>query len=353
MTWKISWSWQAPSRIASILAVDEGIIVSSGLQLTYLDAAGKVTWTRNVPFKVHGMAAQSGNLGVLLAHGFYIYSLTTSKQITDGRSTPSGFKEIIARPGGGWVLSCRKGQLHLFSQEGRGIRRMESGSVRRLLGWLDREHLLWQDNDGFIWCGRLTGNDKKRMLEDRTWSWISTLYDGRLLLQSSDGAVWEGVPHPFGWDKLECLETTSIEPMNSVRTGDGWWTLSLHGELHHLGNLEPNEHDQTSILGKDMELGDLLSNNVGDSMFTATREGLVRKWVAPHLFDVERQSRYKAAADAAMARNWEKRRQMFIRAQEAEDLGKVSLAIELYEALGRKEDVKRLLSRQKGDDIDD
>lgn len=352
MTWKISWSWQAPSRIATILAVDEGVIISTGLQLNYINAKGDTVWSTNVPFKVHGLAAQSGRIGVLMAHGFYIYSLTTAKQMTEGRSTPAGFKEIMARPGGGWVLSCRKGQLHLFSAEGRGIRRMESGSVRRLLGWLDREHLLWQDNDGIIWCGRLTDEDKKRKLEDRVWSWISSLNDGRLLLQSGDGAVWEGVPHPFGWDKLECIETMSIEPMNAVRTGDGWWTLSLDGELHHLGDFD-NESQETPILGKDMELGDLLSHNVGDSMFTATREGLVRKWSAPHLFDVERQSRYKAVADAAMARNWEDRRQMFLRAQEAEDVGKVSLAIELYEALGRKEDVRRLLSRQKGDDVDD
>ena len=38
---------------------------------------------------------------------------------------------------------------------------------------------------------------------------------------------------------------------------------------------------------------------------------------------------------------------MFLRAQEAEDLGKLSLAIELYEALGRSEDARRLLKRQK------
>ena len=38
---------------------------------------------------------------------------------------------------------------------------------------------------------------------------------------------------------------------------------------------------------------------------------------------------------------------MFVRARDAEDMGKLSLAIELYEALGRNEDVKRLLRRQK------
>jgi len=38
---------------------------------------------------------------------------------------------------------------------------------------------------------------------------------------------------------------------------------------------------------------------------------------------------------------------MFLRAQEAEDHGKLSLAIELYEALGRTEDARNLLKRQK------
>ena len=342
---------QASDRIATILAVDEGLVISSGLLLSYLDGDGASVWTTQVPFKVHGIGKNTNTLGVLMAHGFYLYSLTTSKQLTEGRSTPGGFKELIPRPGGGWVLSCRKGQLHLFSQEGRGIRRMESGNVRRLLGWLDREHLLWQDNEGFIWCGRITGTDKKRKLEDRSWSWISQLIDGRLLLQGSDGAIWEGVPHPFGWDNLDCIETISIEPMNAVRAGDGWWTLSIDGQLHHLG--EHFEGETTEVLGEGMDLGDLLSHYVGDSMFTATREGLVRKWSAPHLYDMERQGRYQAAAEAAMARNWDERKKIFIRAQEAEDLGKLSLAIELYDALGRQEDVKRLLSRQKGDDEHD
>ena len=125
----------------------------------------------------------------------------------------------------------RRGEIHLFSQQGRGIRRVDSGPVRRLVGWLDREHLLWQDPDGHLWCGRLTGDDRKRKLEDRSWSWCSTLAEGRLLLQSSDGGLWEGVPHPFGWDMLNRLEYDSLEPMGAVRSGDGWWVLGIEGHL--------------------------------------------------------------------------------------------------------------------------
>ena len=96
-----------------------------------------------------------------------------------------------------------------------------------------------------------------------------------------------------------------------------------------------------------MNLGDLLVLCTPDAMVTATRNGLLRRWVAPHLSEAERQGRYKAAAEAALARNWDERRQLFTRAQEAEDMGKLSLAIELYEALGRSEDARRLLARQK------
>ena len=53
------------------------------------------------------------------------------------------------------------------------------------------------------------------------------------------------------------------------------------------------------------------------------------------------------AAEAALARNWDERKAIFDRAVHAEDEGRLSLAVELYQALGRQEDVKRLLKRQK------
>jgi len=40
---------------------------------------------------------------------------------------------------------------------------------------------------------------------------------------------------------------------------------------------------------------------------------------------------------------------LFNKARQAEDDGRLSLAVELYQALGRQEDVKRLLKRQKED----
>jgi hypothetical protein len=346
MSWNIAWSWQAESRIATLAPAEGGVLVSAGLEMTMLEADGAVRWHVEVPFKVHAAQAVQGTVGLLAAHGFYLMSTSNGAMMNEGRSTPGGFSDLAARPGGGWALAGRKGQIHLFSENGRGIRRVESGAVRRLVGWLDREHLLWQDPEGLLWCGRLTGDDKKRKLEDRAWSWCSTLKDGRLLLQSGDGGLWEGVPHPFGWDALERIEADSMEPMDAVRAGDGWWVLGIEGHLVSLSAPRIEEGGETPLTQR-MHLGDLLVLCTPDAMATASREGLVRRWTAPHLSEAEREGRYRAVAEAAMARNWEERRNMFLRAQEAEDLGKLSLAIELYEALGRSEDARRLLRRQK------
>lgn len=346
MAWNIAWSWQADGRIATVAAVEGGLLVSSGLQLELLEANGQSRWKVDVPFKVHAAQATQGSVGLLAAHGFYLINTSDGSMINEGRSAPGGFSDLSPRPGGGWALAGRKGEIHLFSQHGRGIRRVDSGPVRRLVGWLDREHLLWQDPEGHLWCGRLTGEDRKRKLEERSWSWCSTLSQGRLLLQSSDGGLWEGVPHPFGWDMLNHLEHGSLEPMSAVRSGDGWWVLGIEGHLISMTD-GPAESSEDLPLTQGMNLGDLLVLCTPDAMATATRDGLVRRWTAPHLADAEREGRYKAAAEAAMARNWEERRQMFLRAQEAEEHGKLSLAIELYEALGRTEDARDLLKRQK------
>ena len=54
-------------------------------------------------------------------------------------------------------------------------------------------------------------------------------------------------------------------------------------------------------------------------------------------------------AEAKVASDWEERRKIFKRACQAEDEGRISLAIDLYQSLGRTSDVNRLLSRLKGD----
>ena len=344
MVWNISWSWQADSRISCIAAVEGGVVVSAGLELVMLESNGDLRWSVKMPFKVHSIDCSNGIIAVLAAHGFYVISTVDGQMIHDGRSTFGGFTDVVNRPGGGWLLSGREGQLHLFSDRGIGITRFATGKIRRLIGWLDREHILWQSDEGKLWCGRLGQKYSKRCIEDRIWSWVSRLESGRLLLQTSSGEIWEGVPHPFGWDIIEKLQSNSLEPMEGIRCGDGWWILGIEGLLYHISAVKD---DESSVLGNGMNLGDLLTNTTMHNMVTATRNGLLRMWQAPHLADSERESRYQAAAAAALAKDWDERKKIFTKAREAEDHGRLSLAVELYQVLGRIEDVKRLLERQK------
>ena len=162
-------------------------------------------------------------------------------------------------------------------------------------------------------------------------------------MQSADGQIWDGVPHPYGWDAHDRVEVESLEPLMATRAGDGWWVLGIEG---HLDNMTSDSHE--SRVGEGMNLGDLLISLGPNTMITCRRDGLVRRWVAPHLAEEQRRHRQKEAADAKLARSWDERRQLFQRAQNAEDEGMLSRAVELYEALGRQEDVQRLLRRQKG-----
>ena len=170
MSWSVSRSWQAPDLISTACNVGNELLVSCGLELVLLDEETNQRWKRSLPFRVHSAAHDSGKIGALCGHGFHLLRVSDGTQIGEGRSTTGGFSDILSRPGGGWVLSCRKGQLHVFNQEGRGLKRLDVGGVRRLIGWFDREHLMWQDEDGKLRCARLANEDSQRLLEDRVWS---------------------------------------------------------------------------------------------------------------------------------------------------------------------------------------
>jgi len=343
MTWSVSWSWQAPSRISAIESVSGHLCVAYGLELTLFDAKNEIQWQRSMPFKSHAICNGDGRIGVLAAHAFYLLNTVDGSMVHEGRSCPGGFLHLLNRPGGGWVVSGRDGNLHLFDANGIGIRRIQSGIVRRLIGWLDREHLLWQDASGVVYCGQIAQQDKRRVVDSTVWSWVSPLIDGRTLLQSADGQLWDGIPHPYGWDRLERIEIDSLEPLMATRVADGWWVLGIEGHLDHM-----TSNSEEVRVGEGMDLGDLLTRLGPNSMVTCRRDGLIRRWVAPHLAEQQRRHRQKEAADAKLARSWDERRQLFERAQTAEDEGRLSSAVELYEALGRMDDVQRLLRRQKG-----
>ena len=52
--------------------------------------------------------------------------------------------------------------------------------------------------------------------------------------------------------------------------------------------------------------------------------------------------------DARISADWEERRKVFDRAREAEDQGRLSLALDLYKSLGRDIDVQRITVRMRG-----
>tara|TARA_Y100000996_G_scaffold309326_1_gene245948 strand:- start:488 stop:1510 length:1023 start_codon:yes stop_codon:yes gene_type:complete len=340
MSWTISRSWESPTIISTLAAVGNNLLVSAGLEIMLLDDEAQIKWQRSMPFRVHGAEHGSGQIALLCGHGFHLVRASDGRQLGEGRSTNGGFSDVMARPGGGWVLSCRKGQLHVFNQEGRGIKRLDSGKVRRLVGWFDREHLMWQDDKGRLRCARLAKDDSQRLIEDRVWSWASRMAGGKVLLQSADGILWEGVPHPYGWDGLEAIDKRSLEPLAAFRAGDGWWVLSIEGSIHSMSSEEE--------LGLS-DLGEMLCGVATDTMVTATRNGLVRFWQSPDLANLRRAEMQRMVADAQIASDWDERKRIFQRDCQAEEEGRISLAVELYDSLGRSNDVNRLLKRQRGD----
>ena len=102
-----------------------------------------------------------------------------------------------------------------------------------------------------------------------------------------------------------------------------------------------------SITSGNTDLGDYLVSLATDTMATVKRNGLVRIWKSAELMQLRRVEMQKMVAEAQVASDWEERRRIFKRACDAEDEGRISLAIDLYESLGRTSDVNRLLARQR------
>ena len=99
-----------------------------------------------MPFKVHLIACNNGNSGTS-AHGFMLSS-TNGEMLHDGRSTYGGFTDVLSRP---VEVDTTENWSNASIFTWVGIKRSETGKIRRLIGWLDREHLLWQSDDGKLW----------------------------------------------------------------------------------------------------------------------------------------------------------------------------------------------------------
>lgn len=337
--WRVAWSHQFDGLVAALGLNDAGVVAAVGREVRALDSDGGLAWHTGMPFRPYAIATDDANVGVLAGNGFMVLNALDGQPLHEGRATPGGFADVLARPAGGWVLSDREGQLHIFNTEGKGVRRISCGRIRRLIGWMDREHLLIHDGDGCIRCVRLMAEATQRKVEDRVWSWSTRLQNGRLLLQSTEGALWVGSPNPFGWNELGKIRDVGVEPLDAAWTAEGWWMLEMDGGL-------------TSIFDEEQEPlrgGDLMIGNSLDVLVTSTRQGLLRFMESSGL-DAAR--RIRVSRDISEKRqhvDWQQRKTVFLSACEAEDAGDLSSAIELYQSLGRQSDVKRLLAmREEG-----
>ena len=339
--WEISWSHQVEGRVGAICCVGEDSLIASGNVVRRLNLDGDFIWRREFSFDVYRLAHDGTNLAVLAGSGFFLLDMSTGEPLGEGRSVAGGFRDVVPRPGGGWILADRGDHIHLFNRRGRGIRRLRPGPLMKMIGWLDRELLLAQDGDGCLRALRLGGDDAQRQIESTRWSWVSRLQSGRIIVQMIDGSLHEGVPNPFGWDRLDRIPGDGLIPLDAAWTGEGWWVIDVASNLIQLPLSEESERRSA---------GDLLASNGHDRMITSTRDGLVRMWIGPHLASRRRLLFDEIESGEIRRLDWEQRQIIFEAARDAEENGMLSRAIELYESLGRAEDIRRLISLREGSD---
>ncbi len=335
--WRVSWSHQLEGKVGALAALKEGVAVACGGVVRMINDLGDFVWKRTFQFDVYRLVSDGSNIAVLSGPGFHLLDLRTGNPLGEGRAVSGGFRDCIPRPGGGWLLSDRGDHIHMFNRDGRGIRRLIPCSIRKLIVWLYRAHLIIIDDDGHIRCLRLFGENSQRIIEERRWSWSSRMSNGRILVQSVEGSIYEGVPNPFGWDSLEQLVETGVDPLESVRTGDGWWMLKMDGSLDRI----PPEEESS------WPAGECIASNNTDIMATATRDGLIRWWESARLISKRSLLLRKMVSEERQRIDWEQRQVVFEAARDAEENGMLTHAVELYASLGRQEDVRRILAMKE------
>ncbi len=341
-SWTIAWSHEFENNISALGIDMNGAIVLSDDKVYAFDPNGSQICSTRLRASTYSVSISEGIVAILSGPDLWFLSRENLDSVFEPRRVPGGFHSVIPRVGGGWVAADRGDHIHLFSERGRGLRRIRSGAVRRLLGWFDREHLLLQGLDGRLSCICVTGRGRKRTVDERPWSYASLLHDGACLVESIDGALHIGVPDPFGWSRFDLASPPGVlEPSSSAPCVDGWLVVDLSGEVH----LAPITENPSPIVQK----ADLIASDGQYAAGVGNRSGLFR-WidapVASHQRGIDLRKR---AAEAREKSDWDQRESLFEKARDAEDGGAITRAIELYRALGRDEDVRRLLAVQEED----
>ena len=321
--WGILSSHNFDGVITSIEFNSSGIAISNNKKIHYLDFQGNRKWSIQMPFKPYQIKCNGKLFGILMGNGFIVINSETGEQLHEGRSTQGGFSQIINRPGGGWVLSDRHEQLHLFNEQGYGIKRLFSGKIRKLIGWIDREHLLVHDGDGTLRCVRLMAQTTQRQIEEKVWSWASKLENGELLMQSLEGEIWKGKPNTNGWDELNQVTDKCLEPLISVYSHEDWWIMNMESKVF---NLKTNQEFEN--------LGHLIASNSKGVLAVANNKGLLRIIGSPELIKEKNDEISFEHEKIKYSLNSENRQNTFRLAKNAEAINDYDNAKKLYESLG-------------------
>ena len=321
--WEVISSHKYDGVITYIEFNEFGIVISNNKNLYFTDFEGNQKWKIKMPFKPYKIKTNKNLLGILMGNGFVVIDSNTGKQLHEGRSTQGGFSEIIDRPGGGWILSDRKEQLHIFNQEGYGIKRLFSGKIRKLAGWIDRENLIVHDGDGSLRCLRLKVDSTQRQIEENIWSWTSELRNGEVLVQSLDGKIWKGRPNSSGWDNIEMIDDDILEPFKSIWTAGGWWILDMENKIF---NLETKQE----FIG----FGDIIASNSNNLFSVADRNGIMRLIGSEKIVEKKNEKISFEYEKRKYSLNSEKRRKIFKIAKIAEMNNDFEKASELFKSIG-------------------
>ncbi len=328
--WGVSWSCKFEGVITSIEFNKNGIAISNNKNVKFIDNNGNTKWDIKLPFKPYKLHSNENLMGVLMGNGFIVLDVNNGEQLHEGRSTQGGFSQIISRPGGGWILSDRHEQLHIFNQEGFGIKRLFSGRVRKLVGWIDREHLIIHDGDGCLRCVRLMADSTQRQIEERIWSWASALNNGELLLQSLDGNIWIGKPNPGGWDDLSLVKDDYLEPLDAIWTNEKWWIMDMNNNIH---NIFTNQEF--------INFGHIIASNSNDMFAIANKDGLLRVIESGELIKKRNEKIGFEYEKIKHSLNSEERQNKFKLAKSAEMRGDFEKAMNLYDSLNIEYDLEK------------
>ena len=231
-SYTVAWSSLLDGPVTSLAVDQRDVFVASGHEVVHLSENGEVKWSHRLRTSVYQVHVSGDTVAVLSGPDMWLLDRKEGEPRLDPRRVPGGFRCVSARPGGGWLAADRGDHLHLFTEHGRGLRRLRTGGVRSIPGWFDREHLLSHAVDGRLAVVLVEGDGQRRFIEDRIWAWVSPMPDKSLLLATPDGRLHVGRPNPWGWDHLDPARVQGmIDPISAAPTHDGWAAVDVSGQL--------------------------------------------------------------------------------------------------------------------------